>query len=185
MLDKMKQLWELKKKMDEVKKELDGLQLASEDNLVKVTITGSQEVKSVEIKCDLATADKRKLESALADTVNRAVIKVTLDVPRVDSPRNRPPVNVALVLDRSGSMGGDKIADYRDGTETFDVPVDFAQLAPGAELTLAIRRAGGVVETVPVLCRIDTAEELSYYRHGGLLPCVYRELLAQAVTTAA
>jgi DNA-binding YbaB/EbfC family protein len=73
MLDKMKQLWEMKRKMDEIKKELDGLELASEDSLVKVTITGSQEVKKVEIKGELATADKAKLEAALTETVNRAV----------------------------------------------------------------------------------------------------------------
>jgi len=73
MLDKMKQLWEMKRKMDEIKKELDSLELASEDNLVKVTITGSQEVKRVELKCDLAGTDKAKLEASLADTVNRAV----------------------------------------------------------------------------------------------------------------
>lgn len=73
MLDKMKQLWEMKRKMDEIKKELDSLELASEDNLVKVTITGSQEVKRVELKGDLAGADKAKLEASLTDTVNRAV----------------------------------------------------------------------------------------------------------------
>lgn len=73
MLDKMKQLWEMKRKMDEIKKELDSLELASEDSLVKVTITGSQEVKAVEIKADLAATDKKKLEAALAETVNRAV----------------------------------------------------------------------------------------------------------------
>ena len=73
MLDKMKQLWEMKRKMDEIKKELDSLELASEDNLVKVTITGSREVKRVELKCDPAATDKAKLEASLADTVNRAV----------------------------------------------------------------------------------------------------------------
>ncbi len=73
MLDKMKQLWEMKSKMDEIKKQLDTLQLASEDSLVKVNITGSQEIKSVELKCDLATVNKAKLEAALAETVNRAV----------------------------------------------------------------------------------------------------------------
>jgi DNA-binding YbaB/EbfC family protein len=73
MLDQMKQLWEMKKKMDAIKKELDALELASEDNLVKVTITGSQEVKRVEIKCELAAADKGKLEASVTDTVNRAV----------------------------------------------------------------------------------------------------------------
>lgn len=73
MLDKMKQLWEMKRKMDEIKKELDALMLASEDSMVKVNITGSQEIKSVELKCDLATVSKNKLEAALAETVNRAV----------------------------------------------------------------------------------------------------------------
>jgi DNA-binding protein YbaB len=73
MLDKMKQLWEMKRKMDEIKKELDGMMLASEDSMVKVSITGSQEIKSVELKCDLAAVNKVKLEAALAETVNRAV----------------------------------------------------------------------------------------------------------------
>ena len=73
MLDKMKQLWELKKKMDEVKKELDTLELASEDKLVKVTITGSQEIRRVEIKAELAAVGKSNLEASIADTVNRAV----------------------------------------------------------------------------------------------------------------
>ncbi len=73
MLDKMKQLWEMKRKMDEIKKELDTLVLASEDNLVKVEITGSQEIKSVTIKVELSGADKTKLEASLTETVNRAV----------------------------------------------------------------------------------------------------------------
>lgn len=73
MLDKMKQLWELKKKMDEVKKELDSLELASEDKLVKVTITGSQEIKRVEIKAELSALGKSNLEASIVDTVNRAV----------------------------------------------------------------------------------------------------------------
>lgn len=73
MLDKMKQLWELKSKMDAVKKELDSLELASEDNLVKVAITGSQEIKGVELKVELASVDKAKLEASLKETVNRAI----------------------------------------------------------------------------------------------------------------
>ncbi len=73
MLDKMKGLWEMKKKMDEIKKELDGVILESEDDLVKVGISGSQEVKSVTIKADLSSADKAKLESSLTETVNRAI----------------------------------------------------------------------------------------------------------------
>lgn len=73
MLDKMKELWEMKKKMDEIKKELDSVTLESEDALVKVGISGAQEIKRVTIKCDLASADKAALEASLAETVNRAV----------------------------------------------------------------------------------------------------------------
>ena len=73
MLDKMKQLWEMKSKMDVIKKELDSTILVSEDNLVRVSITGSQEIKAVTIKGELSAADKAKLEASLTETVNRAV----------------------------------------------------------------------------------------------------------------
>jgi len=73
MLDKMKELWEMKRQMDEIKKELDAVTLESEDNYVRVGISGSQDIKSVFIKVDLASADKAKLEASLAETINRAV----------------------------------------------------------------------------------------------------------------
>ncbi|WP_136248901.1 Fe/S-dependent 2-methylisocitrate dehydratase AcnD [Halomonas borealis] len=53
-----------------------------------------------------------------------------------------------------------------DGTETYDVEGD---PAPGARLTLVVHRAGGDSERVPVICRLETAEEVSIYRAGGVL----------------
>ncbi|MGR4067536.1 Fe/S-dependent 2-methylisocitrate dehydratase AcnD [Billgrantia sp. C5P2] len=53
-----------------------------------------------------------------------------------------------------------------DGTETYDVE---GKPAPGATLTLVIHRANGASERVPVLCRLDTAEEVSVYSAGGVL----------------
>ncbi|MFQ3790406.1 Fe/S-dependent 2-methylisocitrate dehydratase AcnD [Halomonas sp. A29] len=53
-----------------------------------------------------------------------------------------------------------------DGTETYDVE---GKPSPGATLTLVIHRANGDSERVPVLCRLDTAEEVSVYSAGGVL----------------
>ncbi len=64
-----------------------------------------------------------------------------------------------------------------DGSETFDLPGQAGQLVPGQELTLTIRRAAGRVDTVPVTCRINTADEVAYYRDGGILHHVLRKLL--------
>ena len=67
-----------------------------------------------------------------------------------------------------------------DGSETFDIlGLDEARLAPQQQLTLRIRRADGSTQEVPVLSRIDTPIEVEYYRHGGILPYVLRQILAR------
>jgi 2-methylcitrate dehydratase (2-methyl-trans-aconitate forming) len=53
-----------------------------------------------------------------------------------------------------------------DGTETFDV---IGKRTPRATLTLVISRKHGERVEVPVLCRLDTAEEVSIYEAGGVL----------------
>lgn len=62
---------------------------------------------------------------------------------------------------------GDNRMKYAvDGTETFDV---IGEAKPGATLTLVIHRKNGESVEVPVLCRLDTEEELSIYAAGGVL----------------
>ncbi len=65
-----------------------------------------------------------------------------------------------------------------DGTESFDVAGLARGVAPRGEVTLTIRRAGGSAEEVRLRARIDTPIEADYYRHGGILPYVLRQLVA-------
>jgi aconitate hydratase len=66
-----------------------------------------------------------------------------------------------------------------DGTELFDVLGLGDDLKAQQELTLRIIRADGADEEVAVLCRIDTDIEVEYYRHGGILSYVLRQLVAR------
>ncbi len=64
-----------------------------------------------------------------------------------------------------------------DGSEKFTLEGITAGLAPQQQLTLQIERADGSKQSVALLCRIDTPIEIEYYRHGGILPYVLREIL--------
>jgi aconitate hydratase len=63
------------------------------------------------------------------------------------------------------------------GDETVDVVVD-AQMKPQSDAQLVITSASGEKQTVTVTLRIDTPIEVDYYKHGGILPFVLRQLLA-------
>ena len=65
-----------------------------------------------------------------------------------------------------------------DGTEIYDVE---GESSPGAKLTLVIHRQNGNVERVPVICRLDTAEEVSVYKSGGILQKFAKDFLQGAV----
>ncbi len=65
------------------------------------------------------------------------------------------------------------------GDEEFDIR-GLEDLRPQQDITLVIRRRDGSRKEVTLLSRIDTAIEVDYYRHGGILPCVLRELIARA-----
>ncbi|MEY3666182.1 MAG: aconitate hydratase AcnA [Pseudomonadota bacterium] len=64
-----------------------------------------------------------------------------------------------------------------NGDEEFDIEVP-ADLKPQQDIVLTIRGRNGAARKVTVLSRIDTAIEVDYYRHGGILPYVLRDLLA-------
>ena len=64
-----------------------------------------------------------------------------------------------------------------DGTEIYSIKGLSNDVKPRQKLTLEITRADGKVETVPVICRIDTPIEVDYFQHGGILPYVLRQII--------
>jgi aconitate hydratase len=63
------------------------------------------------------------------------------------------------------------------GDEEFDI-LGLDRIRPQQYVTLAVRRIDGTMQEVKLLCRIDTAIEADYFRHGGILPFVLRGLIA-------
>jgi len=72
------------------------------------------------------------------------------------------------------------------GDETIDI-VGMDDIRPQQDLTLVIKKSDGSEKRVTVKSRIDTPIEVDYYKHGGILPYVLRELLggAEAASKAA
>jgi aconitate hydratase len=64
-----------------------------------------------------------------------------------------------------------------DGSEIFSVTGLSNSMQPGQQLTLEIRSKDGKSRSIPVKLRIDTPIEVDYYRHGGILQFVLRQLL--------
>jgi aconitate hydratase len=67
-----------------------------------------------------------------------------------------------------------------DGSETLDITGLDGDVTPGMALTLTIHRADGSAEQVPLLCRIDTVDEVEYFRSGGILQYVLNNLAGAA-----
>jgi aconitate hydratase len=83
------------------------------------------------------------------------------------------------VLPLTFKEGMDRKTLALQGDELIDI-VGLEQLSPRMDLKLTIHRANGTVDTVDVLCRVDTADEVNYYRHGGILQYVLRGMAKAA-----
>jgi aconitate hydratase len=65
-----------------------------------------------------------------------------------------------------------------NGTETFDLSDLDGEVSPRQDVTLKINRADGTSENVALTLRIDTPIELEYYKGGGILQYVLRQILS-------
>ena len=66
-----------------------------------------------------------------------------------------------------------------DGSQTFSIGGLSDGIQPGQQLTVEVKTTDGKLRYFPVKVRIDTPIEVDYYRHGGILPFVLRQLLAR------
>ncbi|GAN54908.1 aconitate hydratase AcnA [Tanticharoenia sakaeratensis] len=66
-----------------------------------------------------------------------------------------------------------------DGTETISIG-GLETLTPRCTLTMTITRTDGTTRTCDLLCRVDTVDEVGYYRNGGILPYVLRGMTEAA-----
>jgi aconitate hydratase len=67
-----------------------------------------------------------------------------------------------------------------DGSEIIDISGIAEKLEPGMDVACRIHRADGKSEEITLRCRIDTLDEVEYYRHGGILQYVLRNMLNAA-----
>ncbi|MCC7305747.1 MAG: aconitate hydratase AcnA [Alphaproteobacteria bacterium] len=67
-----------------------------------------------------------------------------------------------------------------DGTEKFDIAGIEKGLKPRQDVEVVITRADGKKETIRVLCRIDTLDEIEYFKNGGILHYVLRSMTKAA-----
>lgn len=65
-----------------------------------------------------------------------------------------------------------------DGTETYDIAGIEDGITPRMDVKMTVTRADGSSESVPLLCRIDTIDEVDYYLAGGILQYVLKRLNA-------
>ncbi|HKB60974.1 MAG TPA: aconitate hydratase, partial [Gallionellaceae bacterium] len=76
--------------------------------------------------------------------------------------------------------GGDNLDSLKlTGDETFDISGIAGELKPQQDVTLTVTRKDGSQQTVALLLRIDTPIEVDYYRNGGILPYVLKELVSK------
>ena len=67
-----------------------------------------------------------------------------------------------------------------DGTETYDLVGLEGTITPRQEVRMVVHRADGQRRDISLALRIDTAMEVEYYRHGGILPFVLRHIAKSA-----
>lgn len=82
MFDKIKELWELKNKAEQIKKELENLKFTAEDEFSSVSVKGTFEIDSITIKADISGTNKNRIENSIKENINRALRNAQIESAR-------------------------------------------------------------------------------------------------------
>jgi aconitate hydratase len=85
-----------------------------------------------------------------------------------------------LPLQFEDGQGADELG--LTGKEQFTITGIAEGLRPGKKLKVVARANDGKTTEFGAICRIDTPNEVEYYRHGGILQYVLRNMLKTAAT---
>jgi aconitate hydratase len=89
------------------------------------------------------------------------------------------------VLPLTFAEGVDRKTLKLDGSETISITGLTGEVKPRMQLACEITRSDGTKEKISLLCRLDTLDEIDYFRHGGILQYVMRSILGTAKQKAA
>ena len=84
------------------------------------------------------------------------------------------------VLPLQFKEGANRTSLKLDGSETFDIEGVVGGITPRMDVTCRITRSDGSSIETALTCRVDTFDEVEYYRHGGILQYVLRNLMEPA-----
>ena len=107
-----------------------------------------------------------------AGSTERAVVKIGLDCIRLPRRETRPPVNLALVIDRSGSMNGDKIARVRKAALELvhrlapDDIISIVAFDTSIQVLVPAQRVGDARGLEAAICSIEARGNTALY--GGV-----------------
>jgi aconitate hydratase len=65
-----------------------------------------------------------------------------------------------------------------DGTEIYSIE-GLADITPGKSLQVTAEKSDGSTFTFEVIARLDTEVDVTYFRHGGILPYVLRQMMKE------